>query len=230
MKMFVFKRGKRIDFESELLDEEVRERLLEIKSNQFALSLAATHRWSPIQRDWAHYLAVAAPTVQPNCAICLPEIPRMLYAAVHAGIVNPQIRVAFDPRLQVKLKFNKRGDFVNVAQIDVYDIKKKTWLGKIDVQDNCKLMSRYSSDESDILAEILLRFNNSPLEMASLSGQVTGNCSFCGRLLTHENSVEVGYGPICATTFGYPHSYEQKRPEELSAHGSEEHILERNQS
>lgn len=43
-----------------------------------------------------------------------------------------------------------------------------------------------------------------PAQFAAAFGKSTGSCSFCGRGLTDERSVEVGYGPVCADHNGLP--------------------------
>lgn len=42
-------------------------------------------------------------------------------------------------------------------------------------------------------------------EKAAAFGHQFGMCVFCGRTLTDEDSVEVGYGPVCAENNGLPH-------------------------
>ena len=39
------------------------------------------------------------------------------------------------------------------------------------------------------------------LDLAKEYGKVTGTCCNCGRLLTNEDSIEAGIGPICAGKF-----------------------------
>jgi len=39
------------------------------------------------------------------------------------------------------------------------------------------------------------------LDQAKEYGKVTGTCCNCGRLLTNEDSIEAGIGPICASKF-----------------------------
>ena len=39
------------------------------------------------------------------------------------------------------------------------------------------------------------------LDEAKAYGKVTGTCCNCGRLLTNEDSIEAGIGPICASKF-----------------------------
>jgi hypothetical protein len=54
------------------------------------------------------------------------------------------------------------------------------------------------------VADVLQRFAADPAGYAGAHGQATGNCCFCGRGLTDERSVAVGYGPICADYYGLP--------------------------
>jgi hypothetical protein len=41
-------------------------------------------------------------------------------------------------------------------------------------------------------------------EEAAAFGHATDHCVFCARELTHDNSTEVGYGPVCAQKNGLP--------------------------
>lgn len=41
-------------------------------------------------------------------------------------------------------------------------------------------------------------------EQAKRFGDVTGQCVMCGRRLTDERSISVGYGPVCAEQQGWP--------------------------
>ena len=51
----------------------------------------------------------------------------------------------------------------------------------------------------------LLRVAEAPVQAAQAFAALTCRCSFCNLPLTDEGSVEVGYGPICATHWGLPH-------------------------
>lgn len=54
------------------------------------------------------------------------------------------------------------------------------------------------------LVEALAAFAANPTAAALAYGQATGVCCFCARALTDARSVEVGYGPICASRWGLP--------------------------
>lgn len=61
-----------------------------------------------------------------------------------------------------------------------------------------------TSDNLEVILELLRTLANDPAGTASAYGQTTGECCFCGLELTDERSKEVGYGPSCAKRFALP--------------------------
>jgi hypothetical protein len=57
----------------------------------------------------------------------------------------------------------------------------------------------------DALLPTLQAIEADPAAAGAAYGALTGRCSFCGLGLTDEGSVEVGYGPVCASRYGLPH-------------------------
>ena len=55
------------------------------------------------------------------------------------------------------------------------------------------------------LIQTLREIAEDPGKAARREGMETGACSFCNSELTESGSVEVGYGPVCASNFGLPH-------------------------
>lgn len=51
----------------------------------------------------------------------------------------------------------------------------------------------------------LLVVAENPINAAKEYAALMGLCSFCGKELTDAGSVEVGYGPVCASHWGLPH-------------------------
>lgn len=49
----------------------------------------------------------------------------------------------------------------------------------------------------------LLTIAADPKAAAIRYGRLLGNCSVCGRLLTNQDSIDAGIGPICASRFGF---------------------------
>ena len=52
------------------------------------------------------------------------------------------------------------------------------------------------------IAETLAEIAKDPVQAFKVHGQVTGNCSCCGRELTNADSIALGIGPICAENWG----------------------------
>lgn len=61
---------------------------------------------------------------------------------------------------------------------------------------------RGASDAGDRLATIAVDVQTAMIE----EGKATGQCCYCGLALSDPESVERGYGPICAKKYGLPHS------------------------
>lgn len=57
------------------------------------------------------------------------------------------------------------------------------------------------------LMALLTTIASDPATAAKAYGKLTANCSFCGKGLTDDGSVEVGYGPVCAKKWNLPHKY-----------------------
>jgi hypothetical protein len=73
-----------------------------------------------------------------------------------------------------------------------------TYLGKI--TGGRFVRSRECTDEQE---RMVLEAAVDPQEAAIRYGRLTGNCACCGRLLSAEDSLGRGIGPICAENFGW---------------------------
>jgi hypothetical protein len=54
------------------------------------------------------------------------------------------------------------------------------------------------------LEEELRKFAADPAGYAGSYGRASNNCCFCGTAITSDDSLSVGYGPICAERWGLP--------------------------
>src|SRR6266853_2296617 len=61
----------------------------------------------------------------------------------------------------------------------------------------------YRNDSFDIIP-ILKELCEDPLKFGKIHGTRFGYCCFCNTELTSKESLFVGYGPICAETWGLP--------------------------
>ena len=58
---------------------------------------------------------------------------------------------------------------------------------------------------TDKVKDFLINLSADVVGTVKAHGRDTGNCCFCSRELTDENSVKAGYGPVCAKTYHLPH-------------------------
>jgi len=75
------------------------------------------------------------------------------------------------------------------------------WLGRIGVDG---MASRDLACQPAIVAT-LGDIAADPAAAAAAYGALMGRCSFCNLALSDAGSVEVGYGPTCAKSYGLPH-------------------------
>lgn len=174
--------------------------------SDFAMSLASkSHNvLSEKQGAWVH--KIVADAVQPKeCEkIELRRVTALLLLARENGIKWPKLRTR-----SLMVRFRKDGDLCVVSS------DRETYFGVLSTKDGVLSLRRPMSQE---LQAELLAMNTDPVEAARLYGQITGNCCFCGHVLTHHDSIELGYGPVCAENWGLPHhSYQPRREEQTMA-------------
>jgi hypothetical protein len=101
-----------------------------------------------------------------------------------AGIASPGLRL---------------GDFVFKAAPPagknagaIYVTRRRVYLGKI-------LYGRFQpvSECDQATADAIVAAASDPLAAAVAYGMATGRCSCCARLLTNDESVRLGIGPVC---------------------------------
>jgi hypothetical protein len=56
----------------------------------------------------------------------------------------------------------------------------------------------------DIIKRYIENFSGNPVAIAKDYGRRTGNCCFCRIRLTTRESLDAGYGPVCAEHYGLP--------------------------
>ncbi len=165
------------------------------KSEGFALSLIRafdTNRASKDQKIWIHILAAegSQAVAQPaGRMIDFGNVNLLFAVSVSKGLHNPRIRLH---QLVIRLGYN--GKLIVVRQ--GYDRKV---IGTVE-NNVLHLLACASEDEE----KELKAFAADPLSSARVYGTRTGNCCFCGLLLTTPESVGSGYGPVCAERLGLP--------------------------
>lgn len=193
--------GKFVEVESDLTDDQARAalKLLAPKSD-FAAKLYHSVWRQPWQRFWAHKLAVdarkraaEAANPQPEAVLDLLKIAGIFSLVSRGRGTRPIFRALHgETRIQIKPAGPGEPGAFKVTG-DGYG-----HFGKIDAEGNW-LPSRGAPQG---LGETLAAIANDPLAAAVHYGKMTNACCFCGRVLSNEESVERGFGPICAKTWG----------------------------
>lgn len=116
---------------------------------------------------------------------------------------NPKITIDFPSFGTVVLNLakdhHKVPGSVNVVSTGGYG--NNTFYGRV-MPDGTFKGTRFASPA---LETGLRQLATSPAETAAAHGHHTGQCCFCNRKLTDDNSTAVGYGPVCAENYNLPY-------------------------
>lgn len=125
-------------------------------------------------------------------------IAAFLQAALDRGLKFPKVRFLTRDSRELRLSLAGSGSrYPGAVQVKVGD----EWAGRIQsdgtVAGPLAAMPELLGTIETIAAD--------PAKAAQAYGALAGRCSFCHLALTDAGSVEVGYGPICAKSYGLPH-------------------------
>lgn len=205
------------EIQSNLSEREVMEILKEI-GNTFSLSLAAAFcnpsRLTQSQEFWGHKLAMdkqnkdKAPAPQGEVFSEFSRVMEMFKVAKQGGLQYPKIRIAAGNERGVLSLAPENGRNPNYIY---FKDQNKTYLGKISPNG----VFQKSGNCTVQMEEILKQLSKNPERITSDYGRATGCCSFCGRELTADDSLDVGRGPICSLKHGLPYGEERKELKEM---------------
>jgi hypothetical protein len=172
-------------------------------------------RMSDSQRFWAHKIILDARAAA-NRALLPRETVQLghefasiisLFDHAKSALKRPKIRFEIpaigEIRLSVAGPNSRSPGSINVTDAGSYG--SNTWYGRVTRDGEFILNPRCDTLQAKTIAEFLRLFAKNPSLLASTYGRKTGNCCFCGRFLTDERSVYVGYGPVCAEHFSMPY-------------------------
>lgn len=77
---------------------------------------------------------------------------------------------------------------------------ERRWLGRINADGTLTAGKAINN----VIIGILDALNLNPAGMAAAYGKLTSRCCFCGKELSTDESLAVGYGPDCANNYGLP--------------------------
>lgn len=140
-----------------------------------------------------------AKEVKSNLTLDLTSIVDFLKAAQARGLKSPKMRVlGLDGRSEIRLSLTRAG----AAPGSLAVVSNGEYLGG--VRPNGIVTGKLSVHTE--LQSHLLGIAQEPTVAAKQYAVFMSLCSFCGKPLTDEGSVEVGYGPVCAKHWGLPHT------------------------
>lgn len=190
------------EVEIRMTDEAAAKVLMGKTGSRFAQDLARTYinrSWSPAQRAWAHKLANEGERpAAPAASETFPGLADRLHTAGRA-VNYPTV---FIHGVEATLMTGGK----NAGKIRVTDggrYPNNVFHGWMD-RDG-ELRGRGANDEAVLSALRVMNDTEALADAAGTIGRETGSCCFCGRELTHGDSLTVGYGPICAGRYGLPH-------------------------
>jgi len=119
-----------------------------------------------------------------------------------SNLISPQI-ICINPVDNIDYVLNIAGKNTQVpGSINVIESHTGEWMGRILENGIFQPCKRVSPEKVESASRALLFLASDPTEMARRYGKRTGRCCFCRLTLKDKNSVEHGYGPICAKRYG----------------------------
>ena len=138
------------------------------------------------------------------------KIPQWLSETFERGVAFPKFHFNVDGA-EIVLRYKTRGQYAGM--VDVVSKEKAfnerfnamapaIWYGRIDLNGSLNASQRMSR----AIEEVIARIADDPETVAVEYGRMTNRCSFCGRDLNNEVSVELGFGPVCARKYNLEHN------------------------
>ena len=173
---------------------------------EFALSLltqARKRNLSDKQLHWVAELTARASRPAPPEPAKISDLSGVMDLFHKAGqkLKHPAVIISSPEtgtvRLSVAGTRAKVPGSINVTDTGKYPDAQ--WYGRI-TQDGTYQPSRGANAEA--VTSLLRRFAADPATVAAEHGKMTGGCCFCGKQLTDNRSIAVGYGKVCSAKWG----------------------------
>lgn len=203
----LFTAGRVVEFDSIYSDQAVSRELSDMQ-DEFPRKLAAEwlrRGWTPKQRTWAHFIVwrrdnpQAAPPPPAKVEGLTPIVA--MFTQAHCKLKYPKITfelVEPDGR-KITVQLSRAGEkskapgCINVT--DGGKFGQNVYHGRINLDGTTTIAN-------PTIAAFLADFATDPAGKAAEYGKKSGNCCFCNRTLTVDDSLERGYGPVCAKNYG----------------------------
>lgn len=78
------------------------------------------------------------------------------------------------------------------------------WLGAVKLNGDLVMSKYVKKADQKVIHELVTELCNDPFGTVAAHGKLMNKCCFCKKSLTDPNSVDHGYGPVCAKHWGLP--------------------------
>lgn len=78
------------------------------------------------------------------------------------------------------------------------------WFGRVTADGKFEQNSKAPVDRVALVSKLLRALSKDPAGVAGAHGHLTASCCFCNTHIETDESLAVGYGPVCAKNFGLP--------------------------
>ena len=187
----------------------------EPKSSSFAKDLSTKvlngKSISSEQVYWLHKLAMELTTFEKKKDATAIEADSFDYGPLVAkfattGKSKPAILIpysAFGTVLEIKKagKTSKYAGALMLSDGEPFGTTGARWYGYISSDGKWCKSKHVTPEVEELVKKLVTDFHG----VVSTTGKAVHWCCFCGEALTDPNSVDAGYGPVCAKRWGLPH-------------------------
>ncbi len=177
--------------ETDMTDAEARSVAM-LNPSKFAQDIVAKDSLSAGQRFWLHKLAIEhKQPKQPTQIEGLAQVITEMFKNAGEKLKRPNIRLLGSEGVEIRIyPSSTTPDAINVYSAGEYvgRILGGEW--------------RPKSSCPDWVEPALKRFAANPAHAAKEYGRVLGRCCFCSKALETNESVLLGFGPVCGKRYG----------------------------
>ena len=125
-----------------------------------------------------------------------------IFTKAAGKLKHPAVTLQVPGQPALRLTYNTGGKVPgSISVADAAPFGQGRWFGRIRPDGT---LAPTKTPLTPAHMELLDAFAADPAGVAADLGKATGACCFCSRALEDQRSLEVGYGPVCATNYGLP--------------------------
>lgn len=130
-----------------------------------------------------------------------PKLSALLEFFKNAKVKWPKITFEQGGHKLVMARAGSASKFPGCIQLtDGRGFGENIWYGRITIDGKIQ-WGNIDDEEKSWVHKYIYAVATDPAGVAATYGKESGNCCFCNKHLTHDNSLTVGYGPTCAKNF-----------------------------